>query len=68
MTRDLIVIDFINFLARLRLSEPILSSGAPSIMQIRKYCTRLGWGGYNMEKERWDNISMIKVPNTKYGL
>lgn len=47
---DEVVTDFINFLARLSLSEPIAYSWGPPIARIRtrirRYCTRLGRGGW----------------------
>lgn len=58
---DLIVIDFVNFLAKLTLSQYIASGGAPSTLQIRKYCTRLGRGGYGIEGTRWDDIGVFDV-------
>jgi len=61
MLSDLIVIDFINFLSRLSLSQPIDYRGGPSILQVRKYCTRLGRGGYNVEASRWDDVGMFYV-------
>lgn len=56
---DLTVIDFIQVLHKLHLSEPITSGRAPSILQIRKYCTRLYRGGYGIEAERWDDVGVI---------
>lgn len=61
MVSDLVVIDFINFLAKLSLSQPITSGGGPSILQIRKYCTRLGKGGFGIEASRWDDIGIFDV-------
>lgn len=43
---DEVATDFINFLARLSLSEPIAYSWGPPIARIRRYCTRLGRGGW----------------------
>ena len=56
---DLIVIDFVNFLAKLSLSQYIASGGPPSNLQVRKYCTRLGRGGYGIESSRWDDIGVL---------
>lgn len=62
---DLIVIDFVNFLAKLTLSQYIASGGAPSTLQVRKYCARLGRGGYGIEAARWDDIGKIEVANAR---
>lgn len=65
MMSDLLVIDFVNFLAKLSLSQPITSGGGPSILQVRKYCTRLYRGGYGIEAARWDDVGIIEVPRRR---
>jgi hypothetical protein len=61
MLSDLVVIDFINFLAKLSLSRYIASGGPPSIMQVRKYCTRHGRGGFNVSSTRNEDVGMFYV-------
>ena len=58
---DLIFVDFVHFLAKLRLSQYIISGRGPSTLQIRKYCTRVGNGGYNIESARWHDMGKLEV-------
>lgn len=58
---DLVVLDFIDVLAKLSLSQYIASGRGPSLEQVRKYCSRNGRGGYGFEATRWDNVGILET-------